>query len=74
MSHCYSNGTDGKCMEQSSSYQAFKNSSSFTSPIAISHDSHPLRTYETKMAARTGKRSILTILRNTLTKGRVTLF
>ena len=31
---------------------------------AVSPDARPLGTYETKMAVRTGKRSILTILRN----------
>ena len=29
MSHCYSSGINGECMDQSTSYQAFKNSSSF---------------------------------------------
>ena len=32
-------------------------------PTTVSPDTHPLGTYETKMTACTGKRSILTILR-----------
>ena len=33
------------------------------SPTAINPDSHPLSSFETKMAAQNGKQSILTILR-----------
>ena len=36
MSHCYSSGTNSKCMDQSTSYQAFKNSSFFNLYIIIS--------------------------------------